>query len=186
LRTLGDDAVFAYLCVHGAGHLWARLKWLADVATLVRTAPDHGAAWWTAAQARGDVRAVASGLLLAHEFLALPFPPGFAPPRSVRLRVLVALARRVLRAGDGTRELATTRWRGWAEFAARLLVAPDGRGRARVISRLLVSGDDIAEVPLPSLLSPLYVVLRIPLLLRRRRTRRLARFSANLGQSASS
>ncbi|RYD28116.1 MAG: hypothetical protein EOP89_03220, partial [Lysobacteraceae bacterium] len=37
LRTLSDDAVFAYLCVHGAAHLWARLKWLTDVATLVRT-----------------------------------------------------------------------------------------------------------------------------------------------------
>lgn len=186
LHTLADDAVFAYLCVHGAAHLWARLKWLADIATLVRTAPDHGAAWWVAAQARGDARAVASGLLLAHEFLALPFPPGFAPPRSVRLRVLVALGSRVLQAGGGTRELATTRWRGWAEFAASLLLAPDGRVRARVIKRLLVSGEDIADVPLPTLLSPLYVVLRVPLLLRRRRARRQNRLSANHDQSASS
>ncbi len=186
LRTLGDDALFAYLCVHGAAHLWARLKWLADVATLVRAAPDHGSAWWDAARTRGDGRAVASALLLAHEFLAMPLPAGFVPPRSMRLRLLVALARRVLRAGGGARELATTRWRGWAEFAAKLLVAPNGRVRARVIARLLVSGDDIADVPLPPLLVPFYVLLRVPLLLRRRRARYRARLSATHGRSASS
>ncbi len=31
VRTLADDALFAYLCVHGALHGWARLKWLADL-----------------------------------------------------------------------------------------------------------------------------------------------------------
>jgi hypothetical protein len=35
LRTLGDDDLFAYLCVHGASHGWSRLKWLADVAALI-------------------------------------------------------------------------------------------------------------------------------------------------------
>lgn len=29
---LGDGELFAYLCLHGARHGWARLKWLADVA----------------------------------------------------------------------------------------------------------------------------------------------------------
>src|SRR6185503_3195159 len=31
VRTLADEALFAYLCVHGALHGWARLKWLADL-----------------------------------------------------------------------------------------------------------------------------------------------------------
>lgn len=31
LRTLNNDALFAYLCAHGARHGWARLKWLADL-----------------------------------------------------------------------------------------------------------------------------------------------------------
>ena len=35
LRTLPDDDLFAYLCVHGAYHAWFRLKWLADVAALL-------------------------------------------------------------------------------------------------------------------------------------------------------
>lgn len=174
LPTLGDARLFAYLCAHGAAHLWARLKWLADVATLLHTAPDGGAAWWAAAARHGDRRAVASAILLAHDVLAVPLPAGFVAPRSWRLRLLVALARRVLRAGGGTRELATTRWRGWAEFAAKLLVAPTPRHARHVIGRLLVSGDDVAAVALPPGLSPLYVVLRAPRLLRRRRARRIS------------
>jgi hypothetical protein len=35
LRTLNDDDLFVYLCVHGAMHGWSRLKWLADVAALI-------------------------------------------------------------------------------------------------------------------------------------------------------
>ena len=35
LRTLTDDDLFAYLCLHGASHAWERLKWLADVAALI-------------------------------------------------------------------------------------------------------------------------------------------------------
>lgn len=35
IRTLVDDDLFAYLCVHGAVHGWSRLKWLADVAALM-------------------------------------------------------------------------------------------------------------------------------------------------------
>src|SRR5262249_46491178 len=31
LRTLGDEDLFAYLCMHGALHWWYRLKWLADI-----------------------------------------------------------------------------------------------------------------------------------------------------------
>jgi hypothetical protein len=35
LRTLEDDNLFSFLCIHGAFHGWARLKWLADLAALV-------------------------------------------------------------------------------------------------------------------------------------------------------
>ena len=35
LATLNDDDLFFYLCVHGAIHGWARLKWIADVAALI-------------------------------------------------------------------------------------------------------------------------------------------------------
>jgi hypothetical protein len=43
LPTLAPDALFAYLCVHGAWSAWYRLKWLADVAALVAHIPSSAA-----------------------------------------------------------------------------------------------------------------------------------------------
>lgn len=36
LPTLAGDELFAYLCVHGASSAWFRLKWITDLAALVR------------------------------------------------------------------------------------------------------------------------------------------------------
>jgi Uncharacterised nucleotidyltransferase len=35
LPTLGEDELFAYLCVHGASSAWFRLKWVCDLAALL-------------------------------------------------------------------------------------------------------------------------------------------------------
>ena len=56
LRTMGEEDLLAYLCMHGALHWWNRLKWLADVNALLAQTPDierlvH------AAEARGAGRA---------------------------------------------------------------------------------------------------------------------------------
>ena len=40
IRTLATDDQFAYLCVHGASHSWARLKWLADLNALLAAEND--------------------------------------------------------------------------------------------------------------------------------------------------
>ncbi|RST31006.1 hypothetical protein HMF7854_09280 [Sphingomonas ginkgonis] len=36
LPTFADDILFAYLCVHGASSAWFRLKWICDLAALLR------------------------------------------------------------------------------------------------------------------------------------------------------
>ncbi len=35
IRTIADEALFSYLCAHGAAHAWSRIKWLADVGALL-------------------------------------------------------------------------------------------------------------------------------------------------------
>ena len=42
LRTLGEEDLFAYLCMHGAFHWWNRLKWLADLNALLTATPEDG------------------------------------------------------------------------------------------------------------------------------------------------
>lgn len=169
--ALPDEALFTYLCMHGAAHGWARLKWLADVAALLHRSPDGGVQLWSHAQAAGARIAAGSAIVLAHELFGLAPPPGFVPPRGARIALLVRIARRIMRAGEGARELETTIWRGWAEMAAKLLVAAGWRARLGVVRRLLLAGEDIAQVPLPAALFWLYPLLRVPLLVRRRVSR---------------
>lgn len=171
LPVLSGEDQFRYLCIHGAAHGWARLKWLADVAALLHRAPDGGSALWRDAAAQGCGIAAASAILLAEELFALPRPPGFVPPRAVRLKLLLAIARRVIRAGGGMLELEATAWRGWTELLAKSLVATSWRGRLAVLRRLALSGEDIAQVAIPPALYWAYPALRIPLLVRRRLAR---------------
>lgn len=172
LPTLGSEALFAYLCGHGAAHMWARLRWLADVAALLAQAPDGGDRLWQGAVARGQGRAAASAILLSHRLLGVAPPPAFIRPRSLRLALLVAGARRVIEAGDGTTELARTRWRGWAEMAGKLLLASSAGDLAGWTMRLLFSVSDSDRIGGSRLWYVLHPLQRVPKLLARRRRRR--------------
>ncbi len=169
--VLDDCAQFLLLCTHGAAHGWARLKWLADVAALLHRSADGGAALWHHARAQGAAIPAASAILLGQELFGLTPPPGFTPPRGLRLNLLLRLSRTMLRAGQGAQELEATRWRGWAEMLAKALVVTGVRGPIAVLRRLALSGEDIASTPLPPALFWLYPVLRVPLLVRRRLAR---------------
>ncbi len=63
------------LCVHGSKHCWASLRWICDVAEAVRACPNLN--WHRVralAKPSGCWRAVALGLLLAHDLLGAPLP----------------------------------------------------------------------------------------------------------------
>jgi len=63
------------LCVHGCKHRWDALKWLVDVAELLRCHPQLD---WVALQTRahemGAAIMVETGLVLAHDLLEAPVP----------------------------------------------------------------------------------------------------------------
>lgn len=65
LPTLRREELFAYLCVHGAGSGWFRLKWAADVGALLSgTAEEETERLYRGSQELGAGRAAAQGLLL--------------------------------------------------------------------------------------------------------------------------
>ena len=75
LRTLGEQDLFTYLCVHGALHWWYQLKWLADIGALLSAAPAGTAEFlYHAAKARGAGRAAAQALLLCRDLLRIHLP----------------------------------------------------------------------------------------------------------------
>lgn len=63
------------LCRHGAGHLWASLRWLCDIAELLRARPAlHWPTVLRRARAVGSLRLLLLGLHLAHALLEAPLP----------------------------------------------------------------------------------------------------------------
>ena len=64
--TLALDELFAYLCVHGASSAWFRLKWITDLAGLLRDCPAGAIErLYERSQQLGAGRAAAQALLLA-------------------------------------------------------------------------------------------------------------------------
>jgi len=105
LPTLATAPLFAYLAYHGTSHLWGRLKWLADVAALLRN--EDVARLHTEAVALGAGRTPGVAISLAHELLGLDVPAA-----------LLA----TIRADRGTRRLL-------AYSHAAIAAAQDDKGR---------------------------------------------------------
>jgi hypothetical protein len=103
-ETLPPTENILYLCVHGAEHAWSRLKWLADLAALLRQMKGEAIAELLARAQRESVYpAIAQAVLLCARHLGLVLPSGMRGKlgRDWRVRILVAIAERSLFGGDG-------------------------------------------------------------------------------------
>jgi hypothetical protein len=75
IRGLTPEALLLVLCIHGSKHAWSQLKWICDVAELLRSVPELD--WkWTVRVSRdlGCGRILSLGLVLAKELLDTPIP----------------------------------------------------------------------------------------------------------------
>jgi|SRR5215217_797177 len=73
--TLSVEDLLLVLCVHGTKHHWERLRWICDVAELLRVRTDVN--WETlmgVAESLGSQRMLSVGLYLAHDLLGAPLP----------------------------------------------------------------------------------------------------------------
>lgn len=179
LPTATGDALYAYLCVHGAYHAWARLKWLGDIAALTSRLTDPEiVALHAAAGRRGAGRASGQALLLMELFFGRRLPT--ALERGVRgdwkVRRLTALATDVLL---DPREADTVPFRSTLTGLSHLLLDDSWAFRLEEIGSWLVDWSLVARLNLPRPLWFLYPLLRGPVwlankatgLLRRRATR---------------
>ena len=141
LPTLAADDLLLYLCVHGAGHTWFRLKWLADVAALLRQGgPETFARLRQQAQESGLKRPVDLALELCRILFDTPLPNDLTCDLSTRLLVRCCLD--ALTAGDGATEpdhrpFGTTRL-----ALSSYLLTDDRRYRARQLKIDLTAGAD--------------------------------------------
>ena len=171
IRTLNDDDLFAYLCVHGAGHHWSRLKWLADLnAFIARKDTDAVTHLYRHAQARGAGLCAGQTLLLCRQLFDLPLAGALEAELrdDSRVAALVAIARRAMadpEANSGSDRGLTAVVRG---VATQFLFGRGWRYRAAQCKALFVGLDDVIRFPLPAPLHFVYPLLRLPLWLWRR------------------
>ncbi|HWD58313.1 MAG TPA: nucleotidyltransferase family protein [Stellaceae bacterium] len=176
IATLPRRYLALYLCVHGAGHAWERLRWLADLAAALREpgAVEQAAA---AASAAGLLPPMLHALLLAHDWLGLAVPAGvLAEARTNRAvarldRILAHLYaaetwHRMPRRGTFRARMRYSLW----QRLYRLSLKSDTRFRLRQALREFISPTDWTTVPLPDPLFFLYPLVRpVGWLLRRHR-----------------
>ena len=170
LRTFADDALFAYLCVHGTSHAWSRLKWLADLgALLARRGDRERERLYRRAADLGGGRCPAAALLLCEYLLGLPLPEGCAAEIRADRRAdrLVAIALDAMTGGGGA-EIATRPLAAERILLSHFLFADGWRFRLAEWRRQWISVDDRMRLRLPRGLSFVYELLRGPLFVNRR------------------
>jgi hypothetical protein len=166
LRTLGEEDLFAYLCMHGALHWWNRLKWLADINALLATAPDGSVERLTrAAEARGAGRAAVQALLLCRRLFGTPVPDKLLAARAkgATMRWLEATALNAMTTGQGEVEPRERRFGTTRGSLSTFLLSGSWRYRLAELRIHLINPTDVLAVPLPKPLRLVYPILRLPL-----------------------
>ena len=166
LRTLGEDDLFTYLCVHGALHWWYQLRWLADVAALLSSSPEGSAErLYKEASTRGAGRAAAQALLLCRDVLRTPLPSHLILElgRTPRVRWLQRTALNAMTSGRDERRPLEIRFGTLRGSLSALLLGQSWRYRLTELRNLLTNQADMLLLPLPQRFRFLYPVLRLPL-----------------------
>ena len=166
LRTLGEQDLFAYLCMHGALHWWNRLKWLADVNALLASATEDGVLRVVrAAEVRGAERAAAQALLLCRQVLGTPIPAPLAArlDKSVSVRWLKATALKAIATGQGEHDPHGARFGTTRGSLSTFLLSRSWRYQLAELNLHLTNQTDVLTMQLPERLRFLYPLLRLPL-----------------------
>jgi Uncharacterised nucleotidyltransferase len=170
VRTLAEEDLFAALCVHGAVHAWARLKWLADLNALIAANDADLMRLYRHAQDRGAGLCAGQALLLCHRLFDLRLPPALAD--EIRTNERVGKLAAIALAAMTTAQPPTEGDPGFVGVARGVLNQfLLGQGPAFFMAQCRVASvgpADIIRWPLPRPLHFLYPLLRIPLWLWRR------------------
>lgn len=161
ITTLRPEWLLLSLCIHGAKTepvAWPKLKWILDVAELLRGRPDLD--WALAreeARRTGCLRVLHLGLRLARDLFRAPLPE--------RVEAAVDADEAAARLARHSREAILVTGRAPPTGRLRYEMALRERAVDRVgvaLSRAVLPGiKDILSVSLPRPLTPLYVPLRL-------------------------
>jgi Uncharacterised nucleotidyltransferase len=161
VRTLATEDLFLSMCVHAAKHLWARLCWLRDIATVVERVPLDWPHVRSESRRLGVERIVDVSLALAATLLGAKMPeargaPGAGEHAAEVGGITAEIAQHIPNAEEySTESVNYFRW--------MLRLRERSRDRWRFGSRLLCtpSVGEWSWVKLPGPLFPLYRGVRL-------------------------
>jgi hypothetical protein len=154
---MSPEITLLVLCMHGSKHVWARLIWLCDVAQLLDAS--RGLDWkevMREAKQSGLWRALALGILLAHQVADAPVPPGVLrrfERDATACRLAQHIRENLLEAPGSTPE-------GRVPYDIQLLGLRDSARWLLSLAVLRPTERDRAVVSLPKSLHALYYLIR--------------------------
>jgi hypothetical protein len=151
-----------YLCDHGAGHKWFRLKWLSDIAQLLEQFPDTDFSELLCTAEQLDLKKVlAQSLLLIHWLYGIALPEVFLSliQDEGRVRYLAESSLKEMLFSE--QEILDAGKRlGSARLAFYLMRLKTNMPKWMILKRIAIIPMDIKTIPLPSCLFFLYILLR--------------------------
>ena len=175
IRTLRNDDLFAYLCVHGAWHGWSQLKWLADVAALM--AYDNESDAEQRLEAAKQVHAedcVAQTFLLCDMLFGTPSVAALSRQfrRISRYRRLERVALKAMTDQGAMTEQGDTSFDSFPIQLSHFMLGRGWRFTAGELWNKLNGPYDQLHASLPSWLEPLYPLVRVAAWIKRRGRKR--------------
>lgn len=162
LQLLEDDFQFLYLCDHGAGHRWYRLKWLSDIAMmLAQERPAVSAELVRRAEQLDLKKALAQTALLIHWLYGIRLPEALATVIHDEdgARSLAGSAMKEMLLGEQQILDAGKRF-GTVRRALYLRHLKPAMPRSMILKGILMSPEDFKLLSLPAGLFFLYIPLR--------------------------
>ena len=172
LPTLAPAPLLAYLVFHGAKHLWARLKWLADVAALLHDADIE--TLYREAVALGAGRCPGLAIVLAHELFGIAVPQALLEDirRDHVTRRLVRFCYTAIVADEDAEGRLMRPMRELIAFErAQLWLVPGLAYRWGAVRSLLSRPNAVAHLQVPTWAVPVAILTGLPLRLLRRPAR---------------
>lgn len=162
VHTLNLNLLLLYLCVHANKHHWEQLKWICDIAELLRHHPqlDWDQIQHQAAKLR-SLRILYLGLALADQLLEAPLPMRLHQTIAEDRQVLLLTKKVIRRIGDSPSHLTSL----WQDHWLYLQSREQWQDRWIYLHHLgqlllLPSVTDRNWVHLPKPLEPLYFLVR--------------------------
>jgi hypothetical protein len=161
LRTLSNEDLLLYLCVHGARHNWARLKWLADVNALLARTDCGDRLLVRARQSNADI-CLMQAIMLCNTLYGVPQTTDVIGRllTKPRYRFLKHLAFYYLAAGGGEIDSRFGAFGQFVIFLSRYLLGRGLRYLSSEFEMQMFSPFDLIFRPRAAN-SPVYPILRI-------------------------